>query len=437
MGLGALLLGAFSVAAGCSSSDSKAAPAADAGAEAAPAATGTLDLIVADTYVRAADKKPKPLAGASVTFYPPGDEPAMEATSGPDGKVSFKGIDWSKGKGSLVAYAPNRTIAALTDVHPDTIATVPRFFDVDGLVLTCERLTAHGDFIDVGGNLTNKADPKHYVTLGATGLGTTFQAPTAAYTIRVPKDQAFTVFATEWQPEKTAPAIQTFFKWVKVDAPANTTKVDVDFATATALTTTKTSRTLVISGGASGPLGGATAYYSLIPADSSAPLGYAISQQPAPDGSSVALGVETVTNPGVPLIAYNLLQKSDGAVSLVSEVGAPVDGATIDNFLAPPAVTIDKASIKDPIQIDGLDPKGSVVLQVFNVDFESLLVIGTLGKGSATSVTITPPKLPAGALALIGNQAMTARAAAQLGDFLPGTDYVGHFAASRTFTATR
>lgn len=440
VGVAAFLVGVMGACSSSSSGGGTTPPGGDAGTDAPAAATGTLTLLVGDgSGVDDTSKNPNGVAGANIVFYPPGDGDPITAVSGADGTATLTGIDWSKGTGSILVYKKDRSISFATNVSPDVLKSLPKLFPYDGLVIGIAPLFTADDFVDVTGKISNAADPKHIIAVGASTGGSAFQGPQGNYAIRVPKGKAGSLLVTELQPGQP-PTFQTFAKFAKIDLPAASapTKIDIDLSTVTALPTTKTTRTLTIPGGAAGPLGGAQGYLITEERGSNIAFGAATKYTASADGASILIDVEVPTDPGLAHpMTINVLQKTDGTIATSGEQNLPADGVTVSDFKDVPAVTVTSAKLSDPIQVDGIVADGLVGLQFFNLDGEVVLQGGPLGKAQP-STTITVPKLPADAAALLGTTSLTGRATATIAtDIVPGTLYVNHFMASRQFAASK
>ena len=412
-------------------------PEADA---APPAPTGTLSLHVIDNDLFVYGKTP-PLANANVAFFPPGGGALMETTSDADGLAKFSGIDWSLGKGTLLAYAPSRGATIFTDVDEDAIARAAvksPSTSIEGLLIGLSTRASAMPKAMVTGMLT-KADPAHYVTLGTSVSDGFFQDSTATYAISVPPGKGFSIVATEWKIE-TAPAIQSFFKWIQIDVAAGTATVNVDFATAKALTSAKVKRTFNVPGGASGALGGTNGYLQTTLVSTRAPLGFATSQQASSDGASVAIEAEVIPDFPGSIVTFNTLGKTDGSFSYVIEDGAPKDGTTVDGFLAPPAFTFDGVHLGDPLAVTGVASSVSCYAQYVDSIGDILMNIAPATAPGDAGFTMTPPRkatLPMALQTQLGTQALAANFVCRSGDddTNPISKVAKHYLYSRVFSS--
>ena len=428
---------------GCGSSDSAPPIAAspDAGVvetSTPPAPTGTLSILVASSGLPdPTTRLPKPFAGATVYLDPPGGGDRIEKTSGPDGVVTFTGLDWSKGTVDVFAWSSERVpIIGLGIGDPSTRVKSEDLYAFDGLVLSLYAKDSNPDFALVKGSISNKLDPSHVVTLAALQGGAPFQTKAGTYSLRVPKSTPLSILTTEYEVAAAPPALQTLFRWTKHDLPAVTADatIPIDLGAGTVLTPVKTKRTLLVPGGITGPFAGATAYSYVIRQNTQASIGYATAATPSADKASFAVDMEHVVLDGVVPVLFDYLQTTDGASTWATTGGYPTEGATISDFLLPPAITTEKVALADGIPLDVPGDVG-VSLDFYDAVGSPVATVFKARKPGETSLMYSFPALPESIAAELGAELQAVVTFTK--GFDPAAGYSKQYSYSRSFIVTR
>ena len=170
-----------------------------------PAGAGgaSLTFVVVDGSKANDDKWPT-IAGAKVAFDAP-DGARTELTSGSDGKVTFEGIDWSKGKASVTAHLDGYSLWSSVGLSETRIAAAPKIHDAWPLILV-NRSPTIPKMVSVSGTATGFQDPAHRLIVNV--ANTTFPSSKiewqgtsdATFTVSVPSDEPFMIQGFEMTP---------------------------------------------------------------------------------------------------------------------------------------------------------------------------------------------------------------------------------------------
>jgi hypothetical protein len=378
---------------GCSSSSST--PKTNA----ADAATGTGTLSVIVVTPNPQKHHPDPVANATVQFEMGGTEPKT-ATSGADGRVTFTGIDWSKGKAGVTGFVDGLAAYSLADITPDSAKKLPTFDDAnaDATLFLFER-TSMAFASVLQGDIKNKADAANSEIISCSRCIGAYERNTPQYGGLRVRRQAGVVYVREYKDLSAPPSLKLeTAKWVRYDLPAPTTDqqiFDIDLAAGTPLTTTLTHVRMEPPGGAGGPLATARAIAVATTGESLGSLltGLIASSAPTADGSAfdVTLEATAVDAAAAPFVVYAL--STPEVFSQILRPGPPEDNLTISGFLTPPVTTVQSQSLADPIAIEGAPPDSTTRVVVLGLAGEVLWTVDTTGDITELHV----PKLPAAA----------------------------------------
>jgi hypothetical protein len=204
----------------------------------------------------------QPIAGAKVAL-----DDAMgkrvEAQSDAQGKHSFD-VDWSKGPVAVTAYTDGDSLASYLGVDKRDSLNV--YLGSNTAPTTTPKT--------VMGTISNKDMDTDDVTLSASVQAGYFQDVSDNYTLRVDEDKAYQIYALDWviggKMHSGRGIAQTFNKWAQVDAPATSqsTTVNIDFATATALPASTASGSMTVPSPSATVLSKSRAYVTVTDLDS-------------------------------------------------------------------------------------------------------------------------------------------------------------------------
>jgi hypothetical protein len=161
--------------------------------------------------------------------------------------------------------------------------------------------------------------------------------------------------------------------------------IDIDLATATALTPTKIKGKMLIPGGNAGTLGGTSVGFVRVNTPTNAFLGGTPKIDASADGSSFEYDCE-----GATILRNYVIQKQDGAASGLTFKGYPAEGESIEGFMAPPAISIQRQGIYDPIPLDGAPATSFARVNFTGAGNAVQWIVTTLGPGAKT---LAPPRL--------------------------------------------
>jgi hypothetical protein len=259
----------------------------------------------------------------------------LEKTTDAMGVAKFD-IDWKQAPLAVTVYADGYIVHSRLGIAQTDSLTFRM-----GL-LTPPAPTAH----TISGQVLNLAASGDVVTLTASINGSYFQNSGPSYSFDVYEDKPFSIYALDWVPgtQPKRGVAQTFKKWVQIDAPApsTSTTVDVDFNAGTALTPVRTSGTIAIPGGATGPLSQSSFYGVVNDADSNwtSFLGAPTAADVNTDLAGFHFDFEYVKPASVtkPLTRY-FLSNSNGSYSAKSDEAWPTDSPMITDLPELPVVT--------------------------------------------------------------------------------------------------
>jgi hypothetical protein len=158
-----------------------------------------------------------PLEGATVAFDAP-DGDRIERESGPDGTVTFEGIDWSLGTASATAFLEGYALYSATDLHADTMGEEHL---IDGAVPLVLQAPAKPpvEQVTVRGTVTGLLDDSHYcwVSVAQCDNGDEVDGPAEVactselqFTVAVPRGAPFVLQAIENGGRQELPSGQGF-----------------------------------------------------------------------------------------------------------------------------------------------------------------------------------------------------------------------------------
>ena len=204
-----------------------------------------------------------PLAGASVHAELPGRGP-VDAVTGPDGRVTFNGVDWSKGTASIAAFLDDsRVIYSASDFGPNEPWLMgPETGDVFRCPLGLRNSAVATDLLTLG--FTDVINPAADVTIWADrsprGAATTVALGYATLDL-LPK-APFTLTTWEATPQATLSPREVSLvtqRWAAFDEPKPTNPeplINIDIASGgSSLSEATAQAEIVIPGGNDGPFG--------------------------------------------------------------------------------------------------------------------------------------------------------------------------------------
>lgn len=410
VGTGAVLF-SLSLAAACSSSDPAPAgtPVPDGGATDAPAAQLTpFEVWVMDEDMGDITKLGGPIADATIAWDPPGGGERVEVKSGADGHATLQG-DFTKGGGAVTVFAEGRVVVSSLDASPENTKKLPpnpSGKPPDNLVISLIRTGASSDALGVllTGTITNRKESGTIVRLDASGSRwPRFEAPNAGYRMRVPKEKPYFLIGIEAKNVVSDPATieNTLLRAFRIDRPAHAgdAVLDIDLATTTPVTTKTVKARIEMPGGAGGPFGNTGRCLIFAESLGSGLLGAPIIKSVrnadggSCDGEIAALQTDFGTEV---MMSQGALVSPDNAVSIRLEPGIIQDGFVFKDFLDPPAVTIDKQLLTDPLAIEGIPDAAEVVRVDISAGGLIAWVVFQQAPSVAAKKAVNIPKPPTG-----------------------------------------
>ncbi len=336
-----------------------------------------------------------PLAGANVAVDLP-DGKRVEALADANGVASVGGIDWEKGTVDVTAYAADHTVFSELAVAK-----------TDALDMTLGS-TLPPATVNVGGNLGGKQGANDMVTLSATAPGSTFyQDATTSYSMSVGSDAAFSLVGLDWVAGGGASVsnrgvAQTFLKWARLDQPAASADVTVDFnfASAPALTPTSVSGHMDIPGGTGGALAKSVGYFSVTTMGSvgAAFLGAPVHMDVNSAGSGFDWVGEYVKLDGItPLSQYEIFN-SDGSGTIANVMAYPSDADQLTDLLPVPDAPATATTLANGASFDNAPSSLSwVSLHLTVGTAPTIKVAWVVRQKSGPWAALKVPALPTGA----------------------------------------
>jgi hypothetical protein len=353
----------------------------------------------------------KPVAGATVAADLPGGS-RVELTTGTDGAVTFKDVDWSSGTAAVTAYAagyPLVTTTGIVEVDGEQTLTLPR--------------VAPPATIKVSGTVQNMDPSANYLAVGASTYSWSFEgsgltAPTS-FELEVEAGKPFTLLANhkKWEPWTSRETHSTCFGWIKAEHPGSTqpVTVDLDFATNNVtpikVTGTFTMPATGVVGTASRPRFWVRTRHNSLILGSCTNTTEQGNNELSYEGEYIKLAEEKDV-----FTTYYAEVGTNWHGSYIVEPGYPKDGAKVGaDFLEVPQLT-------QPAIVDKPAPRSSaIVWKAPDPAAIPILYLGNTTKGtSAWTVRCKPgtaqlvlPELPSTAKAseVLGTDPMTARVA--------------------------
>lgn len=287
------------------------------------------DITVTVTHPAPGTLDRTPLAGAAIAIAQ-GGAIVAEGTTGADGTFGAT-IDRAGGPVSVTAYSADHRARSVLDSGADTIA-----------IFLPWRGGAPGRSTLTGSVLSR--DASRHLTVTATAAPTfVWSNDSDTFSLALETEQPFAIIAYEWAPRSGVAAIDVL-RWAVTPAPAlgaaGATQ-DVDLVAHEVASTIVHAR-LVIPGGADSAfaLGGGAAFDVRANAVSNAFVGTSTVCALADGGTAFDCEASVIAfeHPSIaPVARYSILSREEE--SGVHVAGAPVDGATIDSFLAVPVLT--------------------------------------------------------------------------------------------------
>jgi hypothetical protein len=379
---------------GCSSSSTP-TTAGDGGD--AATGTGTLSVVVVTPKGGTPEEKLRPVANAAVQLEIAGAEP-QTATTGADGRVTFKGIDWSKGKAAVTGYADGFAMYSIVDVTPETLKKfpVPPDASADATLFLFERGSSAFP-VTLQGDVKSKADAANSEVISCSRCMGAYERNTPSYGGLRARREAAVVYVREYKDLSAPPSIKLeTAKWARFDLPAPTADMqtfDIDLAAGTQLTTTLTHVRYEPPGGVGGPLtttGRALAIATTGESQGSLLTGLIASSAPTTDGAfEVTLESTPVDAALDPYVNYVLATQE--LFTQIVKFGPPEDNITVSGFLMPPIVTVQTQTLADPVAIEGAPPDIFARVVIAGLAGEAVWLLDTTS--DVTELHI--PKFPA------------------------------------------
>lgn len=184
--------------------------AAGSGGSAGTGGTGdSITFVVLDGSVCSKLGEAPKLAGATVAFDAPGGT-RTELASGADGKVTFQGIDWSKGNATVTAYLEHYSLWSAVDFDSNALALAPL---PDGAVPLHLIRSTPPMMVTVSGTATGLKDAAHsyVVNVVHTSSGSEWGGVSSGtFKVSVPTGQPFTLQGIELTPDTPLPSNQGY-----------------------------------------------------------------------------------------------------------------------------------------------------------------------------------------------------------------------------------
>ena len=287
------------------------------------------DITVTITHPAPGTLDRTPLAGAAIAISQ-GGAIVAEGTTGVDGTFAAT-IDRAGGPASITAYSADHRARSVLGSDADAIA-----------IFLPWRGGAPGRAV-ITGSVLNR-DPTRRLTLTATAAPLfVWSNDSDTFSLALETEQPFAIVAYEWAPRPGAPALDVL-RWAATPAPAlgaDGATQDIDLV-AHEVTPSIVRARLVIPGGADSAfaLGGYAAFHVRANAVSNAFVGTSTGCELAADGAAFECQASVIAfeHPSIaPVARYSIYSSEEE--SGVHVAGAPVDGATIDSFLAVPVLT--------------------------------------------------------------------------------------------------
>lgn len=340
---------------------------------------------------------PPPLANAAIAVDLPGGE-HRELTAGPDGRATITGIDWSLGTATVLTYRANHAVYGVTDVGPNTFATMhSAFAPSSGQDVVLYSFPLSDPKLSVGGMLTNKKDPNDAVLVSGVRCPVPFEATTSTYSLGCSSGNAFDLVGREESISSVSGVTVTTIKWFESTVPAmadGSTTVNIDMNSVTPLAKAGAAKVhLELPANAATLLPNATSLATISSYEYgfNIVLGSLTSLVGSPSGFDY--GLEWVAVPGQTPISNYFLLGSDGSFSRLIRSGVPTDGQKLTNFILPPTPK-KSLSLRAPVPIDGSAP--SAVVRIYITSDKSSYDFILDAPPGTTSVD-PPPSLPTAA----------------------------------------
>lgn len=310
-------------------------PSADAGADAPIAASGTLKvLVVAPDEMLAAFP---PAQGAWVSVDLPGGR-HRELPVGADGRVEIKGVDWSLGTATVIAFGlPKRSIYGVTGVGPDTFGKLPKPKGLEAAadVVLYPSLLGPAASLTVTGVTRNAQAPTNPALVSGAGCSSTSES-VGSFVVTCRASTPITLLVRDESITPGSPVVVAPDRWFKVDVPAQAAgavQVDVDFTKATAQPAKRAKVDVVTTAALRAVLTGSNGNVHTTSRESfPAFLGAFTSRAAKSDGYGFEL--EWVELPGQSTFTFGGIGGATGQ-SFRHLPRAPKDGERIDGLMVP------------------------------------------------------------------------------------------------------
>ena len=299
-----------------------------------------------------------------------------------------------------------------------------------------------GALVNVTGKVTGLANANDKVTLVSTAMGNYDGVP-ASYTLREVSGHTATVVGVEhsgsWVGRTLAQPLAQWFQLEHAPVTAPTT-LDLDLSAASKLTPSKLKVHLEVTGGANGPLGGASVGYLVTQAGVNAPVVTGVPSASAPnaDSSAFDLDVESVDPPKVtgPRWAIAYIFTGQNAFSMRTLDALPKDGDTVTGFEVPMTVPA-KQLWADPVAFTGAPTAADAWVNLAVLRANGDIIIRFMLPARHATPTLTLPKVPDDVMATVPATAL-AQIFGMHGDLPAIRGYTSAYVtASRRFTIAR
>ena len=342
-----------------------------------------------------------PLAGAQISFDPPGGGARMLATAAEDGHATFE-ADFSAGGGTVSVFDRAHVLVSVIDASPSSAAARPNPLGkpASDLVLIAPRLddAIREGSVELSGALSAKRDVASSIDLSASGipqLGAT-ETTEATYVLRAPRGRPFFLIGHESRniasdPEKVENELLGSFRIDMAPLGVDTTR-DIDVSKASPLEVRVVHLRADFPSGPTRFGAGTRGAATVISADSKVLVAPIKSAQPSADGRGFDLQMYvagTDISPERPLTRASLVA-GDGSRSIRVEPGIAGDGTTWSDFLTPPVVKegATPAALTEPILFEDFPDGAELEIEVYAGTQLAWIIRGS------TRAPLDPVKLP-------------------------------------------
>jgi hypothetical protein len=319
-----------------------------------------------------------PLAGAQMSFDPPGGGARMLATAADDGHATFE-ADFSAGGGTVSVFDRNHVLVSVIDASPEAAAARPNSLGkpASDLVVFAPRLddAVRSSSVELHGAFVGKRDAASSIDLSASGLSQLGATETtgASYVLRAPRGRPFFLIGHEsHNVTSDGPKIENeLYRSFRIDLTpldADTTR-DIDLSKAAALDVRVVHLRAEFPSGPTRFGTGTEGSATVVSADSKVLVAPIKSAAPSADGRAFDLEMYvagTDIAPERPLTRASLVA-SDGSRSIRVEPGIVADGTIWNDFLVPPRITesATPTALTEPIAFDYFPAGAELGIEVY------------------------------------------------------------------------